>query len=81
VSRACLAVSHDSADPVISREGRRHPTRDKDLATVPEIASELGVNPETLYRLIRTGGFPPAVRIGSKILISRPKLERFLHAP
>ncbi len=51
----------------------------RDLLTVPETASRIGVHPDTLYRLCRTGRFPPAVHVGSKWLVSVPKLERFLH--
>lgn len=52
---------------------------DRDLLTVPEVAPTVGVHPETLYRLIRADQFPPAVHIGSRVLISRPKLQRYLH--
>lgn len=60
-----------------NREQRRHP--EKDLLTVPEAAKRMGVCSETLYRLARAGQFPPALRVGRKILVSVPKLERHLH--
>jgi len=53
--------------------------RDPDLVTVPVIARRLGKHEDTLYRLCRTGAFPTAVKVGSRWLISVPKLERWLH--
>ena len=50
-----------------------------DLLTVPEAARRVGVHVDTLYRLVRTGQFPPAVRVGSHWRVSVPKLERYLH--
>lgn len=50
-----------------------------DLISVPEASRRIGVHPDTLYRLCRTGQFPPAVQIGSRWRVSVPKLERFLH--
>jgi excisionase family DNA binding protein len=50
-----------------------------DLVTVPEAARQLGVHPESLYRLIRSGEFPPAIHVGSRIRVSVPRLERFKH--
>lgn len=50
-----------------------------DLISVPTAAKRVGVHPESLYRLIRHGDFPPAVKIGSRIRISVPRLERYLH--
>ncbi len=50
-----------------------------DLILMPEAARRLGMHRDTLYKLARTGQFPPAVRIGSKWLVSVPRLERFLH--
>jgi excisionase family DNA binding protein len=50
-----------------------------DLLTVPETARRLGLHPDSLYRLIREGQFPPAVNIGRSIRISVSKLERYLH--
>ena len=50
-----------------------------DLLTVPSAARRLGLHPDSLYRLIRAGQFPPAVIIGHSIRVSVPKLERYLH--
>lgn len=50
-----------------------------DLISVPEASRRISVHPDTLYRLCRTGRFPPAVQIGSRWKVSVPKLERFLH--
>ena len=50
-----------------------------DLFTVPQVAPMLGVHRDTLYRLIRTGQFPPAVKVGAHWRVSGPKLQRFLH--
>jgi excisionase family DNA binding protein len=74
-----------SEDDLLRREPRnreegRHPeSPPDDLLKVPEAARRLGVNPETLYRLIKAGNFPPAVRIGTSIRVSVPRLEQFLH--
>lgn len=50
-----------------------------DLISVPDASRLIGLHPDTLYRLCRTGQFPPAVQIGSRWRVSVPKLERFLH--
>ena len=50
-----------------------------DLLTVPEAAERLRRESDSLYRLIRAGKFPPAVRVGGRWLISVPKLEKLLH--
>jgi excisionase family DNA binding protein len=62
-----------------NRAERRHPDLPPDLLNVPLAARRMGVNAETLYRLIRSDQFPPAVRVGSSIRISVPRLEAFLH--
>ena len=50
-----------------------------DLISVPEAARQVGLHTDTLYRLCRTGQFPPAIQIGSRWRVSVPKLERYLH--
>ena len=50
-----------------------------DLISIPDAAHRLGLHPDTLYRLCRTGQFPPAIQIGARWRVSVPKLERFLH--
>jgi excisionase family DNA binding protein len=50
-----------------------------DLISIAEAARRLGFHRDTLYRLARTGQFPPAVRLGSRWLVSVPRLDRFLH--
>ena len=50
-----------------------------DLISIPQAAQRLGLHPDTLYRLARTGQFPPAVHVGAKWLVSVRRLERFLH--
>jgi excisionase family DNA binding protein len=50
-----------------------------DLLTMAEAAKRIGIHRDTLYKLSRTGQFPPAVRLGAKWLVSVPRLERFLH--
>ena len=52
---------------------------DVDLISVPDAARRLGLHPDTLYRLCRTGQFPPAIQIGARWRVSVPKLERYLH--
>jgi excisionase family DNA binding protein len=51
-----------------------------DLISIPEAAHRIGVHADTLYRLCRTGQFPPAIQIGSRWRVSVPRLERYLHA-
>jgi excisionase family DNA binding protein len=48
-----------------------------DFMTTEEVISFLRVNTRTLYRLIRTGGFP-AVRVGRQWRIRRTDLEEWL---
>lgn len=50
-----------------------------DLLTIPQAAQRLDLNPETLYRLVRAGDFPPAVHLGRQIRVSVPLLEKYLH--
>ncbi len=50
-----------------------------DLISVPDAAGRLGLHADTLYRLCRTGQFPPAIQIGARWRVSVPKLERYLH--
>jgi len=65
-----LQMKHDAVD-----EGM-----EPDLISIPEAARRVGVHSDTLYRLCRTGRFPPAIQIGSRWRVSVPRLERFLHA-
>jgi excisionase family DNA binding protein len=62
-----------------NRAERRHPDLPPDLLNVPAAARRMGLNAETLYRLIRSGRFEPAVRVGNSIRISVPRLESYLH--
>ena len=50
-----------------------------DLISIPDAADRIGLHPDTLYRLCRTGQFPPAIQIGSRWRVSVPRLERYLH--
>jgi excisionase family DNA binding protein len=50
-----------------------------DLISVSEAARRVGVHTDTLYRLCRTGNFPPAIRIGGRWRVSVPRLDRYLH--
>ena len=50
-----------------------------DLISIPEAARRVGLHADTLYRLCRTGRFPPALQIGSRWRVSVPRLERYLH--
>jgi excisionase family DNA binding protein len=50
-----------------------------DLITIPEAARRVGLHVDTLYRLCRTGRFPPAIQIGARWRVSVPRLERYLH--
>ncbi len=51
-----------------------------DLISIPEAARLVGLHPDTLYRLARSGQFEPAIKIGDRWRVSVPRLERFLHA-
>jgi excisionase family DNA binding protein len=51
-----------------------------DLISIPEAADVLGLHKDTLYKLARTGRFPPAVAIGGRFRVSVPRLRRYLHA-
>jgi excisionase family DNA binding protein len=50
-----------------------------DLISIPEAAVRVDLHPDTLYRLCRSGQFPPAIRLGSRWRVSVPRLERYLH--
>ena len=50
-----------------------------DLISVPEAAHLVGLHADTLYRLCRTGQFPPALQIGARWRVSVPRLEKYLH--
>lgn len=45
---------------------------------VAETAERLGVSTDALYQAIRESAFPPARRIGRRIVISVVALERWL---
>ena len=64
-----VQMRHDAGDEVVK----------PDLISIPEAARRVGVHSDTLYRLCRTGQFPPAIEIGSRWRVSVPRLERFLH--
>jgi excisionase family DNA binding protein len=53
---------------------------EQDLISIPEAALRVGLHADTLYRLCRTGQFPPAIQIGTRWRVSVPRLERYLHA-
>jgi excisionase family DNA binding protein len=46
-----------------------------DLISVNEAARRVGVHTDTLYRLCRTGQFPPAIQIGARWRVSVPRLD------
>jgi excisionase family DNA binding protein len=49
------------------------------LATVEEVAGPvLGMSTWALYRLIRSGGFPPAVHLGTRVKVNRAMLDEFI---
>lgn len=57
----------------------RDPGEASDLITIPEAARRIGLHQDTLYRLARSGQFPPAIQIGQRWVVSVPRLERHLH--
>ena len=50
-----------------------------DLISVPEAERHVGLHADTLYRLCRSGKFPPALQIGARWRVSVLRLERYLH--
>ncbi len=50
---------------------------DRLTISVTETAQMLGVSRPTVYKLIRTAGFP-VMRVGTRTLISRAGLERWV---
>ena len=60
-------------------DGRVPQREAADLITLPQAAKRLGLHRDTLYRLARSGQFPPAIQIGSTWRVSIPRLERYLH--
>jgi len=57
----------------------KDPTAAADLLSIPETARRIGLHADTLYRLCRTGQFPPAIQIGGRWRVSVPRLARYLH--
>ena len=47
--------------------------------TGDQTARRIGLHADTLYRLCRTGQFPPAIQIGGRWRVSVPRLARYLH--
>jgi excisionase family DNA binding protein len=54
------------------------PRRRTDILSVNEAAERLEVGRNTLYQAIQRGEFPPAVRLGGRIVIRRAFFERWL---
>ena len=46
--------------------------------TIPETARILGISRGSAYLAARSGELPGVIRIGRRLLVSRPALERFL---
>jgi excisionase family DNA binding protein len=66
-----------SASTSLTEKERRAAT---DLLSIPETARRIGLHADTLYRLCRTGQFPPAIQIGGRWRVSVPRLDRYLHS-
>lgn len=47
------------------------------VMTVPELAERLGIDPSTAFRYLRCGKLP-GVQVGSRWLIDRERVERFM---
>lgn len=67
------ALSHSRLNQIRAEEPA------PDLISIPETARRIGLHPDTLYRLCRTGQFGPAIHIGGRWRVSVPRLERYLH--
>jgi predicted DNA-binding transcriptional regulator AlpA len=65
-----------SASTSLTEKERRAAT---DLLSIPATARCIGLHADTLYRLCRTGQFPPAIQIGGRWRVSVPRLARYLH--
>jgi predicted DNA-binding transcriptional regulator AlpA len=63
----------------ITGNAGKDPTAAADLLSIPETARRIGLHADTLYRLCRTGQFPPAIQIGGRWRVSVPRLARYLH--
>lgn len=50
---------------------------EKLVLSVREVAESLGVHPNTIYRLVETGGIPHG-RVGHRIVISRAWRDQFV---
>jgi len=78
-----LSWAADQGGSVLTKHGI--PTVDHarmavgDLISIPETARRIGLHADTLYRLCRTGRFPPAIQIGARWMVSVPRLQRYLH--
>jgi excisionase family DNA binding protein len=54
--------------------------RRQQLATIPEVAEELGIPVGSAYDLAREGRLPGVVRLGRRIRIRRDELDRWIAA-
>ncbi len=46
--------------------------------SVQDASALLGITPRTAYRLVRDGKLPGARRLGRRVIVVRPVLERWL---
>lgn len=76
---ACLSIRIRRKSGRVGGGDVREPTLADDLISIPEAARRVGLHTDTLYRLCRTGQFPPALQIGARWRVSVPRLERYLH--
>lgn len=53
-------------------------TVEKQTLSVPEAGRVLGVSRGTAYELVRTGQMPGVLRLGRRLVVSKPALERAL---
>lgn len=51
-----------------------------ELLTIPETAAELGIHPNTAYRLAKamSSRFPKAIKVGGQWRVPRFQLEQFI---
>jgi excisionase family DNA binding protein len=48
------------------------------IYTVAELQGVLGISKNLAYRLVKEGGIPGVIRLGKRLVVSKPCLDAFL---